>query len=114
MNAFTIILGCILGIIIYRIRTYIKVRYQVRKFYSMALESTMLYNAYNIIENDKQVEAKITKEQVQEILEIVKEAIEYYDIYLEQYQNEYLIPIYKDMIYISSELRRWLWVNNDK
>ncbi|MBP3502962.1 MAG: hypothetical protein J6K42_05780 [Clostridia bacterium] len=112
MNALKIILGCIIVFILIRIWKLFKINYQAKKFFSMAIESEILYQIFNSAENEKNVNFNITENDVKDILCTVENTIKYYDeAQLANYQNECAMEIYSHLIQMASDLRRWIWVN---
>ncbi len=112
MNALKFILGCIIIFILIQLCRIIKIRYQFKKFLSMALESEMLYQLFNAAKNDNNVHFDINDDDIKEMLCLVEDSIEYYDKkHLGDFQEKVAMETHEDLIKMASDLRRWIWVN---
>ena len=112
MNALKFILGCIIMFILIQLCRIIKIRYQFKKFLSMALESEMLYQLFNAAKNDNNVHFDIKDDDIKEMLCLVENSIEYYDKkHLGDFQEKVAMETHEDLIKMASDLRRWIWVN---
>lgn len=112
MNALKFILGSIIMFILIQLCRIIKIRYQFKKFLSMALESEMLYQLFNAAKNDNNVHFDIKDDDIKEMLCLVEGSIEYYDKkHLGDFQEKVAMETHEDLIKMASDLRRWIWVN---
>lgn len=104
----------------YRLYQSAKLQYVIRIFFERLEQIDLMYEIYTISnkikdvkeENDISLKTNITKEDVEYLLDYVQETISYCDENgLRDFGIEDLDEAYCKLLEVSTELRRWLWIN---